>query len=621
VNFDLKITKADILTMVLLSVLFFGMAAWNLGRIDSPTTDWETTEQASFYVDLGSVQQVQNVIVWVKMGNASAQVFSGEPDSWNSLGNFSLQDRATDYQVQKTLAVNSNTRYLRFDVTAVTFDSRPNFSNWGVTNPTDKDPSPYIQITEIGLSDPNNLQVLIVSVSGLNGTDATINNLVDEQSSLEIPPTYMSKMYFDEVYFARAAEDYVNHVFPLERTHPPLGKLIQAVGIVAFGETPFGWRIMGVIFGTLLVPLMYLLGKKLFGTCIGGFSAAFLFTFDFMHFTMARIGTVDTYVVFFSLLSQLFFLVYFSNMLKKGWKTSSVLPLLLAVVFFALGFSTKWFIMWGTAGLLALLVAVRLREVLRLKGSLSDKYVAFFAHPFLLLLGCVGLVAAIYFATYIPEMLMGNSPMTLFELQNAMFSFHSGTVTDSAAAPWWSWPFMFRLDGATVPRWFDITYLPNSTVSTITVFGNPAVWWIGFVAMFFLVFKAFHVEEAFTVLKRRLSKSVPEGQEPVTVRGKGWDVTAIYIVVVYLFSWLTYVFVGRATYIYHYYLSVPLICFATTYFINKYWHKPLGKVAAIILFAATVALFLAFYPVISGAPASSDYIHNLKWFQSWFFAP
>ena len=44
---------------------------------------------------------------------------------------------------------------------------------------------------------------------------------------------------------------------------------------------------------------MFLLGKKLFGTWIGGFSSAFLLSFDFMHFTMARIGTVDTYVVFF----------------------------------------------------------------------------------------------------------------------------------------------------------------------------------------------------------------------------------------------------------------------------------------------------------------------------------
>ncbi len=73
-----------------------------------------------------------------------------------------------------------------------------------------------------------------------------------------------------------------------------------------------------------MIPLMYLLGKKLFGTWIGGFSAAFLLTFDFMHFTMARIGTADTYVVFFSLLSQLFFLIYFMNVVKSGWKTSVI---------------------------------------------------------------------------------------------------------------------------------------------------------------------------------------------------------------------------------------------------------------------------------------------------------
>lgn len=617
-NFDLKITKKDLLTIVLLSVLFFGIAAWNVGRINAPTTDWETATQSSFYIDLGSSQQVQNAIFWVKMGNASVQVFSGEPGAWNAIGNFSLQDRGTDYQVQKTMPLNTDTRFLRFDVTAVTFDSRPNFSNWGVTNPTDKEPSPYIQITEIAISNPSNTQIPINSAAAINGADTSLNLLVDEQDKLEVPPTYMSKMYFDEVYFARAAEDYINHLIPLERTHPPLGKLIQAVGVAAFGETPFGWRIMGVIFGTLMVPLMYLLGKKLFGTWIGGFSAAFLFTFDFMHFTMARIGTVDTYVVFFSLLSQLFFVIYFSRVLKYGWKTS-VLPLFLAVIFFALGFSTKWFILWGTAGLLALLIAVRFKEILKLKGRLSDKYVAFFDRPFLILIGCIGIVAAIYFACYIPEMLTGDSFFTIINLQNAMFSFHSGTVTDTAAAPWWSWPLMLRLDGATVPRWFDITYLPGSSVSTITTFGNPAVWWVGFAAMIILALEAFHAEELWAALRSRLSKSA--SAKHLSIRGKGWDATAIYIVVVFLFSWLTYVFVGRATYIYHYYLSIPLLCLAVTYFINKYWHKSSGKIAAIILFTAVVALFLAFYPVISGAPASTDYIHNLKWFPSWFFAP
>ena len=50
------------------------------------------------------------------------------------------------------------------------------------------------------------------------------------------------------------------------------------------------------------------------------------------------------------------------------------------------------------------------------------------------------------------------------------------------------------------------------------------------------------------------------------------ELPAVYIIVVFFFSWLPYIIISRATYIYHFYLSVPLLCLATTYFINKYWN-------------------------------------------------
>jgi dolichyl-phosphate-mannose-protein mannosyltransferase len=334
---------------------------------------------------------------------------------------------------------------------------------------------------------------------------------------------------------------------------------------------------------------------------------------------MARIGTVDTYVVFFSLLSQLFFLIYFMNVVKTGFKKTSVLPLFLAVVFFALGFSTKWFTLYGAAGLLALLIAVRIKDLSKLKKSLSDKYVAFFDRPFLLLLGFIGIAVAIYFATYIPDMLAGDSFPTIIHLQSAMFAFHSGNVVDSSSAPWWSWPFMFGISGS-VPRWFDISYgLPNNMVSTITVLGNPVVWWVGFALMLVLTERAIHGRELARSLWSRISKS--STRQRISIRAKGWDLPAIFIVVVFFFSWLPYVFIGRATYIYHFYLSVPLLCLAITYFINKYWNTRIGKVAAIAIFAGTVAVFALFYPVISGAPISTSFIHSyLRWFPSWYFA-
>jgi dolichyl-phosphate-mannose--protein O-mannosyl transferase len=603
--------------MVMLSVLFFSIAAYNLGEINYAQSYWENTSNSAFYVDLGSSQQVQKVYFFVRQGNATVQAYSGSPGNWNYLGEKSLESDDRDFHKFYDISINADTQYLAFNITATEYDSRPQFY-WVISNPTDEAPSPYIAVTEIGLIDSDNQQVVIQSITGLNGSDTSISKLVDEQGSMELPPTYMSKMYFDEIYFARAAIEFANNHMPVERTHPPLGKLIQSVGVLAFGESPFGWRIMGVFFASLMVPLMYLIGKKLFGTWIAGFSASFLFTFDFMHFTMARIGTVDTYMVFFTLLSQLLFLFYFSGVLKKGWKNTSVLPLVLSVAAFACAFATKFgFPLFSALGLLALLVMLRLRDVKNLKGTLSDKYVAFFDKPALLLIACMGLVALIYFASYIPEMLMGNSPMQILDLQNAMFGFHSGGVSDSASSAWWSWPLMFSPDGHQVTRWFDVTWnLPNNMVSTISVFGNPAVWWVGFVCVIVLAIEGFHVELVLRNIWQRIKK-VPER---VNIRGGGWDAAAIFIVVVYAFAWLPFVFIGRAAYIYHYYNAVPMLCLAITYFINRVWSKPYGKVLAVVVLAAAVALFVAFYPVISGAPTTLEYAKTLKWFPSWYFA-
>ncbi len=59
--------------------------------------------------------------------------------------------------------------------------------------------------------------------------------------------------------------------------------------------------------------------------------------------------------------------------------------------------------------MLVLLVALRLRDVKNLKGTLSDKYVAFFNYPAFILLGFIGIVVGIYFVTYIPDVLAGDS--------------------------------------------------------------------------------------------------------------------------------------------------------------------------------------------------------------------
>ena len=123
----------------------------------------------------------------------------------------------------------------------------------------------------------------------------------------------MNSTYFDEIYFARTAFEHINRMEPYETTHPPLGKLIMAIGMLIFGVNPFGWRVMGTLFGAAMVPVMYLFGKKIFGKRIYGFISAFLIMFECMHFAQTRIATIDSYAGLFVILAYYFMYDYFIN--------------------------------------------------------------------------------------------------------------------------------------------------------------------------------------------------------------------------------------------------------------------------------------------------------------------
>ncbi|MBN1244926.1 glycosyltransferase family 39 protein [Candidatus Bathyarchaeota archaeon] len=570
-NIKIDLNKRDLLTIAVVSIVFFSLAVWNLGIAQVPVTSWRTSENEAFYIDLGEQASAGTVYLLVKIGSTDVQVYTGSPGSWSNSRNLSI---STSYYTWKKVDINSLTRYVRFDL----------------------QPRSSIELAEVAVLSSDSQIIAITAVTGEGDSDPNLSRLIDEQNLVQLPPTYLGETFFDEIYYVRTAEQYLNLQVPYEWTHPPLGKLIIASGIAAFGYNPFGWRIMGVIFATLMIPLIYILGKKLFGTWIGGFASAFLLAFDFMHFTMARMATVDTYVVFFSLASQLFFLIYLKGVLKNGWK-APVQPLFLAFLFFALGFSTKWVVLYGFAAQLAILVALRLREVAKVKKGLLDKINAFSDHPYAVIIGFSLVAVIVYFLTYIPDMLAGRTMVEVVGLQGSMYGYHSTlNATHAFSSPWWSWPFMLK------PLWLFVSYLPSNAKSTIVLLGNPAVWWVGFACTITLTVKL--VQTVITAVKRLDHKI---------------DFPAIFIAIFFFFQWVPYMLISRVIFIYHFYVNVPFLCLAAAYFISKYWSSKWVKVAAIAYFAGTVALFGLFYAVISGMPASDLWIDSLKWFGSWVF--
>lgn len=117
----------------------------------------------------------------------------------------------------------------------------------------------------------------------------------------------ISEKIFDEIYFARAGEEYLSKNLPIyENTHPPLTKLLVTASMMLFGglhggDNAAGWRFLDVLFGAFVIVLLYVFAKRITGSVVFATIATGFFLFDGMHFVQSRIATPEGFVVFFSL--------------------------------------------------------------------------------------------------------------------------------------------------------------------------------------------------------------------------------------------------------------------------------------------------------------------------------
>ncbi|NMC98925.1 MAG: phospholipid carrier-dependent glycosyltransferase, partial [Bacteroidales bacterium] len=155
-----------------------------------------------------------------------------------------------------------------------------------------------------------------------------------------------TNMYFDEVYHAFTARVILSsesnkawewwntspNGFAYEWTHPPLAKLGMVLGMLALGQNSFGWRIPEAILGVGIVYLIYLLTKTIFKDNAMALISAGVYSLDGLALVMSRIGMNDNYILFFSLLSVLFFIK------NKDFLSS---------LSFGLAIASKWSAVWS----------------------------------------------------------------------------------------------------------------------------------------------------------------------------------------------------------------------------------------------------------------------------------
>ena len=121
---------------------------------------------------------------------------------------------------------------------------------------------------------------------------------------------------FDESYYVNAArvmlhlpvadgQPYAGSPAGLDPNteHPPLGKAIIAGSMALLGDNPYGWRVPAVIFGTASIGLLAGAVLALGGAPATALTAAFMLAFDNLAFVHSRIGTLDVFLLGFSVLA------------------------------------------------------------------------------------------------------------------------------------------------------------------------------------------------------------------------------------------------------------------------------------------------------------------------------
>ncbi len=456
----------------------------------------------------------------------------------------------------------------------------------------------YLRLT--GRSDKGLLELGELALFDHNGTRVSTNDsaepLLDEQDTVPDAISWFNSAYFDEIYHPRTALEHIEGVSPYEISHPPLGKLILGLGIRLFGMTPFGWRFMGTLFGVAMLPLLYVFLKNLFGRTAVAACGTVLLAADFMHLTQTRIGTIDTYGVFFILLMYYFLYRYLTLPAGAPFRKCA-LPLFLSSLFWGIGAASKWTVIYGCVGL-ALLYFIGLYQ--KLRDWPREERHARTAWTFRLLafsVLCFALIpAVIYVLSYYPyAQAKGDTSLSgwlgvMWENQKYMFSYHKGVVdTHPYSSRWYQWildirPILYYLDSS----------LPGYT-TRFGAFLNPVVCWGGLLAM---------LAVAVRMVQRRCGK-------------------ALFILVGYLSQLAPWFLIGRITFAYHYFPSVIFLILALCYVFRDLAEREDAvrwKPAVYALTGGAAVLYAMFYPVLVGITVPTWYTTCfLRWFPSWPF--
>ena len=519
---------------------------------------------------------------------------------------------------------------------------------------------------------------------------------------------------FDEVYFpVDAAKDLRQPAESYFDPEPPLAKLLMAPPIGIFGFNSWSWRLSTTIFGSLLVGLMYLVALRLRRDRFFALITALFICFDGLAFVESRTGVIDIIAIFFVALFYYVFLLHWQARTRAQWRTTlyvmagvaglafaakltALAPLVVAgalivirgIAPYLAGFipwlrriagpgRAETIMWWHAAGPRAILHYIAGGLIaLAIFGASFSRYETIQHQDVYFFTSCNPAVSGLPGTPKtlnVPVMHVGSltvpNPVeaidNIVQITAASLRYHAEEChSHPYSSLWLTWPIMEH------PVLFYATSQSNNgPVAEISDMGNPAIWWLGILALLFCVWRMMAGAKWFRVCVGALMvvslttmiltfHAAEPGIDPITSTQPGpiGPVSPLFylaffggmglfcacagtfavisrrfvpafIVLGYVTSWLMWVSGNKARVLFFYHALGMLIFLALAlayalaalrhvrfFAAGRWWSMAPLAYAGV---AAVVAAFIFFYPIWTAIPLTTPDQQMRLWVDAW----
>ena len=351
------------------------------------------------------------------------------------------------------------------------------------------------------------------------------------------------------------------------------------------GRHALAWRLPGVLLGAILAFFLVLLARRLFASPLIPLLVGAAVLLDGSMFAQARIGMNDIYVATF-IVAAWYFIVA-----AHRPKRSAAVDLAIAGVLLGLGLASKWAAAYTLGGVFVLAVGVTAFAYERGRpgtGGPLDLLAGRGRNAALLFGSFAVIPLAVYLGSYVRWFGGPTAPYgwNLWELTQQMYWYHSSlTAPHCAGSPWWSWPLDLK------PVYWYFGASTGGTNGYIYDAGNIVLFWAALPAAALVI--------------------------GLAIRTRSWALGVLSLAM--LAQYVAWIPISRVLFFYHFFTVLPFYFLCLAAILAVIWER--RRRAVLIFMGVAAAIFVIFYPYVSGLPIPGEIGSIFEILPTWHYDP